>query len=79
MPRLAWLLGKLCAACLGQAVRERARCGAVTSPHGLHQTHPGHTLQFAMYQSSSPEVAECEGLPPCALEAASAGEFLTGE
>lgn len=43
-------------------------CSAQTAP----------TLQFVMYMSSSPVVAEWEGLPPAVLAAASAGEFLTG-
>lgn len=47
--------------------------------HAPSRPTPLCTLQLAMYQSSSPEVAECEGLPPCAFEAASAGEFFTGE
>lgn len=39
---------------------------------------PHRTLQLVMYMSSSPVVAEWEGLPPAALAAASAGEFFTG-
>lgn len=39
---------------------------------------PHRTLQLVRYMSSSPVVAEWEGLPPAALAAASAGEFFTG-